>query len=43
MQKADSLENTDAGKDRGKKRRGWQKMKWFDGITDSADMNLSTC
>ena len=25
----------------GKRRRGWQKMRWFDSITDSMDMNLS--
>ena len=24
----------------GKRRRGWQKMKWLDSITDSMDMNL---
>ena len=31
--------DTDAGKDWGQ--RGWQRMKWLDGITDSMDMNLS--
>ena len=30
----------DAGKDWGQKRRGWQRMRWLDGITDSVDMNL---
>ena len=25
----------------GRKRRGWQRMRWLDGITDSVDMNLS--
>ena len=29
------------GKIKGKRRRGWQRMKWLDGITDSLDMNLS--
>ena len=25
----------------GKRRRGWQRVRWLDGITDSVDMNLS--
>ena len=29
------------GKIEGKRRRGWQRMKWLDGITDSKDMSLS--
>ena len=29
------------GKTEGKRRRGWQRMKWLDSITDSMDMNLS--
>ena len=41
MGKADSLEKTlMLGKIEGK-RRGWQRMRWLDGITDSMDMNLS--
>ena len=42
MQRADSLEKTlMLGKIEGKRRRGWQRMKWLDGITDSMDMSLS--
>ena len=33
--------NPDRGKDWGRRRRGQQKMRWLDGITDSVDMNLS--
>ena len=29
------------GKTEGKRRRGWQKMRWLDSITDSMDMSLS--
>ena len=29
------------GKIEGKRRRGWQKLRWLDGITDSVDMSLS--
>ena len=29
------------GKIEGRKRRGWQMMRWLDGITDSTDMSLS--
>ena len=40
MQRADSLEKTlMLGKTEGG-RRGWQRMKWLDGITDSMDMSL---
>ena len=42
MQRADSLEKTlMLGKIEGGRRRGWPRMKWLDGITDSMDMSLS--
>ena len=42
MQRADSLEKTlMLGKIEGRKRRGQQRMKWLDSITDSTDMNLN--
>ena len=42
MQSADSLEKTVMlGKIEGRRRRGRQKMKWLDGITNLMDMNLS--
>ena len=42
MGKADSLEkNLMLGKTEGKRRRGWQRMRWLDSITNSMDMNLS--
>ena len=41
MQRADSLEKTlMLGKIQGKMSRGWQRMIWLDGITDSMDMSL---
>ena len=41
MQRADSLEKTlMLGKIEGKRRRGRQRMRWLDGITDSLDMSL---
>ena len=41
-QRADSLENTlMQGKIEDKRSRRWQRMRWFDGIIDSMDMNLS--
>ena len=41
MQRADSFEKTlMLGKIGGRRRRGWQRMGWLDGITDSMDMNL---
>ena len=42
LQRADSLEKTLVpGKIKGNRRRGWQRMSWLDGITDSIDMSLS--
>ena len=42
MQRADSLENTlIMGKIEGRRRKGQQRMRWLDSITDSMDMNLS--
>ena len=42
MWRADSLEKTlMLGKIEGRKRRGWQKIRWLDGITESMDMSLS--
>ena len=41
MQRADSLEKTlMVGTIEGRRRRGWQRMRWLDGITDSMDMGL---
>ena len=42
MTRADSFEKTlMLGKTEGRRRRGRQRMRWLDGITDSMDMNLS--
>ena len=42
MRRTDSFEKTlMLGKIEGRKRRGWQRMRWLDGITDSMAMSLS--
>ena len=41
MRRADSFEKTlILGKIEGRRRRGWQRMRWLDGVTDSMDMGL---
>ena len=42
MQRANSFEKTlMLGKIEGRRRRGWQRMRWLDAITNSTDMSLS--
>ena len=42
MQRTDSFERTlMLGRIEGRRRSGWQRMRWLDGITDIMDMNLS--
>ena len=42
MRRTDSFEKTlNLGKIEGKRKRGWQRIRWLDGITDSMDMSLS--
>ena len=42
MRRADSLEKTlMLGKIEDRRRRGWQRMRWLDGITDLTDINLT--
>ena len=42
MLRADSLEKTSMlGRIEGRRRRGWQRTRWLDGITDPMDMSLS--
>ena len=40
MRRVDSMEKTDAGRDWGRRRRGQQRMRWLDSITDPMHMSL---
>ena len=42
VERADSMEKTlMLGKIEGRRRKGWQRMRWLDSITNSVDVNLS--
>ena len=42
MQKVNSLEKTlMLGKTEGRRRQGWQRIRWLDGVSDSMDMSVS--
>ena len=41
MRRTDSMEKLMLGKIEGRRKRGWQRMRWLDGIIDSVDMSLS--
>ena len=41
MRSVDSLEKSDAGRDKGRRRRGRQRIRWLDGITDSMEVSVS--
>ena len=41
MWRVDSLTNPDAGRDCGQEEKGWQRVRWLDGIIDSMDVSMS--